>query len=105
MSHKESKKKSSKKRKTLMWEDIADQAYNRIARFASKFLIISSLGIVIGFIALVYASLSMIFFSAQLQDLNVVLGVFIGIGSIVASLVLLVWGLFWRRQAEKRTIF
>lgn len=105
MSHKEPKKKVSKKRKKITWTSIADQAYDRISWYASRFLIFSSVGIVIGFIALVYGILNMIFFAAQLQDLNVILGVFLGVGSIVASLVLLFWGLFWRRQAEKRTIF
>ena len=105
MSHKEPKKKASKKPKRVTWDSIADRAYERIAWYASRFLIFSSVGIVIGFIALVYGVLNMFFFSAQLQDLNVVLGVFIGIGSIVASIVLLAWGFFWRNQAEKRTIF
>ena len=105
MSHKEPKKKSAKKRKRVTWDYIADHAYSRIEWYASRFLIFSSVGIVIGFIALVYAVLNMFFLGAQIQDLNVILGVFIGIGSIVASIVLLIWGIFWRRQVEKRQLF
>lgn len=105
MSHKEPKGKAAKKRKRITWEHIADKAYGRIEWYASRFLILSSVGIVIGFIALVYAVLNMFFFSAQIQDLNVILGVFIGIGSMVASMVLLAWGIFWRRQVEKRRLF
>jgi len=102
---KESKKKTTKKHSKVTWDTIAEHSYGRIAWYASRFLIFSSIGIVIGFIALVYGVLNMFFFAAPLQDLNVILGVFIGIGSIVASVVILVWGLFWRRQAEKKRIF
>jgi len=105
MSHKEPKKKAAKKRRRVTWEHIADRAYTRIEWYASRFLILSSVGIVIGFIALVYAVLNMFFFGAHIQDLNVILGVFIGLGSIVASIVLLFWGIFWRRQVEKRQLF
>jgi hypothetical protein len=105
MSHKEQRKKPAKKRKRVTWDTIAERAYSRIEWYASRFLIFSSVGIVIGFIALVYAILNMFFFGSQIQDLNVILGVFLGIGSIVASIVLLVWGIFWRRQVEKRQLF
>ncbi|MEM2984959.1 MAG: hypothetical protein QXL24_07025, partial [Candidatus Jordarchaeaceae archaeon] len=40
-----------------------------------------------------------------LQETSVFLGVFIGIGAIVASLVLLAWGIFWRKIVDARSIF
>jgi hypothetical protein len=111
------KKKVKKpvKRAIPKWETITEQVYSRINWYATRFIIFSVVGIVVGFIALVYAILAMYFLDplqlilslnfSPLQDISVFLGVFIGVGAIAASLVLLAWGFFWRRKVDNRSIF
>ncbi|WXG41767.1 MAG: hypothetical protein WED07_13555 [Candidatus Freyarchaeum deiterrae] len=96
---------------------IADQVYNRIEWYATRFIIVSIVGVVIGVAAIIYGSLAYYFivanplaltiessFKTPFQDLSVFLGSFIGIGSLAASLVLWGWGIFWRRKVENRGI-
>jgi len=98
-------KRSTQKKKRIMWEQIQEQAYDRIQWYATRFVLFSTVGVVIGFIALVYATLMVFIFGSQLQDINVFLGVFVGVGAIAASIVLLIWGFFLRRRAETRSLF
>ncbi len=105
MANREGKTRESRTRKGPQWEDIAERAYDRLSWYATRFMIIGSIGVVIGFVAIVYAILSMVLFGSQLQDFNVFLGSFVGLGAIVASLVLIFWGFFWRRKVDQRTIF
>ena len=80
------KSRETKTRKGIQWEDIAEKAYERLSWYATRFMIIATVGVVIGVIALVYAALMMFLFGAELQDLNVFLGAFVGIGSIAINL-------------------
>ncbi|MEM3465914.1 MAG: hypothetical protein QXW47_06545 [Candidatus Jordarchaeales archaeon] len=135
---KESKEggKSTIQRKTKRpiprWEDIVEQVYGRIDWYATRFIIFSVVGMVVGVIGIIYGVLAYYFLvnplttinpvtvaicyeinpamiftlkTSGLQEISVFLGVFIGIGSIVASLVLLAWGIFWRRKVDARSIF
>ncbi len=94
-----------RKVKTVTWEDVTQKVYDRIEWYATRFIIMSTIGVVIGFIALVYGGIAYVFTPATLQDVSVFLAVFIGIGAIVASLILLAWGVFWRKKVEIRNIF
>lgn len=94
-----------RKVKTVTWEGITQRVYDRIEWYATRFIIISTVGVVIGFIALVYGGIAYVFTPATLQDASVFLAVFVGAGAIVASLILLAWGLFWRKKVEMRNIF
>jgi hypothetical protein len=94
-----------KKPKTVSWEAITQRVYDRIEWYATRFIILSTVGVVIGFIALVYGGIAYVFTPATLQDASVFLAVFVGIGAIVASLILLAWGVFWRRKVEAKNIF
>jgi hypothetical protein len=40
----------------------------------------------------------------QIVQISVFLGLFIGFGALVASIVLLLWGVFWRRRVENKKI-
>jgi len=120
------------KRTVPRWEDIAEQVYSRLNWYATRFIIFSVVGMVVGVAGLVYGVLAYYFLvnplttinpvtltiycqtnplliptlkSSGLQEVSVFLGVFVGVGSIVASLVLLTWGLFWRKKVENRSIF
>ncbi|GEM_PF-2523000 len=120
------------KRPVPRWEDIAERVYGRLNWYATRFIIFSVIGMVIGVTGLVYGILAYYFLvnplttlnpvtvvlyyqinpllistlkPSGLQETSVFLGVFIGIGAIVASLVLLVWGIFWRKIVDKRSIF
>ncbi len=62
-------------------------------------------GVVIGFIGLIYAGLMIIAFGIPLGNISVFLGVFIGLGALVVSMILLGWGSFWRRKVDNRNIF
>ena len=99
------KKEKKPKPKVDSWEKISNNVYGRIEWYATRFMLIGTIGVVIGFIGIVYAILNFIFLGSAIQDLNVILGVFIGVGALVASFVLLGWGIFWRKKAEERTIF
>jgi hypothetical protein len=115
MSKKEKEVKKPSKRPIPTWEDITDQVYSKIMWYATRFIILSIVGVVVGFIAIIYGILAMYFVgptmltlipnASPLQDFSVFLGVFIGVGAITASIVLLVWGLFWRRKVDNRSIF
>ncbi|MFW9975095.1 MAG: hypothetical protein ACFFDQ_07525 [Candidatus Thorarchaeota archaeon] len=94
-----------RKVKTVTWEDVTQKVYDRIEWYATRFIIMSTIGVVIGFIALVYGGIAYVFTSATLEDASVFLAVFVGVGAIVASLILLAWGLFWRKKVEIRNIF
>lgn len=94
-----------RKIKTVAWEDVTGKVYDRIEWYATRFIIISTVGVVIGFIALVYGGIAYVFTPASLQDASVFLAVFIGVGAIVASIILLAWGVFWRKKVETRSIF
>jgi hypothetical protein len=98
-------KKPKPKHKVDSWEHISNNVYGKIEWYATRFMLIGTIGVVIGFIGIVYALLNFVFFGSVIQDLNVILGVFIGLGALVASFVLLGWGIFWRKKAEEKTIF
>jgi hypothetical protein len=102
---KQEKTQKIKKPKTVSWEGVTERVYNRIEWYATRFIIMSTVGVVIGFIALVYGGMAYVFTSATLQDATVFLAVFVGVGAIVASIILLAWGVFWRRKVEDRSIF
>lgn len=120
------------KRPTPQWEDIAEQVYSKINWYATRFIIFSVVGMVVGVVGIVYGVLAYYFLvnplttlnpvtaaiyyqinpamiftlkTSGFQEISVFLGVFIGIGSIVASLVLLAWGVFWRKKVDARSIF
>jgi hypothetical protein len=99
------KVKQEKKPRVFTWETLRDHVYARIDFYATRFILISVIGIVVGFIALVYAIIDIAFLSGTLHDITFVLGVMIGVGAIVASLILLVWGMFWRRQVDREKLF
>ncbi|MHA3964263.1 MAG: hypothetical protein AM325_012085 [Candidatus Thorarchaeota archaeon SMTZ1-45] len=94
-----------RKVKTVTWEAVTQKVYDRIEWYATRFIIMSTVGVVIGFIALVYGGIAYVFTPATLQDASVFLAVFVGVGAVVASLILLAWGLFWRKKVEMRNIF
>jgi len=102
---KQEKPQKIKKPKTVSWENVTQKVYNRIEWYATRFIIISTVGVVIGFIALVYGGIAFVFTAATLQDASVFLAVFVGVGAIVASVILLAWGVFWRKKVEDRSIF
>jgi hypothetical protein len=102
---KQEKVQKIKKPKTVSWEGVTQKVYDRIEWYATRFIIISTIGVVIGFIALVYGGIAYVFTSATLQDATVFLAVFVGVGAIVASIILLAWGVFWRKKVETRSIF
>jgi hypothetical protein len=83
------------------WDEISDELYRRIEWYASKFITISVAGVVIGVIGIVYGIVSLVL---VIGALSVFLGLFVGLGALVASLVLLVWGVFWRRRVESKKI-
>ncbi|RDE10696.1 MAG: hypothetical protein C4K49_12715 [Candidatus Thorarchaeota archaeon] len=93
------------KRDIPTWEQITQNVYDRIEWYATRFIVISTVGVVIGFIALVYGALAVVYFEQNLQVASVFLAAFVGIGALVASAVLLVWGVFWRKKVETRSIF
>ena len=101
---KEKKEKPKKEKPLPSWQDIEDKVYNRIEFYATRFIIMSVIGVVIGVIGLVYGILNVIFLGTTFQDIFVALSVFIGVGAIVISIVLLVWGIFWRNKVEHRSI-
>ncbi len=102
---KQEKIQKIKKPKTVTWEGVTQKVYDRIEWYATRFIIISTVGVVIGFIALVYGGIAFVFTAATLQDASVFLAVFVGVGAIVASIILLAWGVFWRKKVETRSIF
>ncbi len=110
MSEKEQKKeakqqKKAQKRRIVSWEEVTGHVYDRIGYYASRFVLTSVYGVVIGFVVLVYGILNIIFFGIALEDLAVFVAVFIGLGFIVASLIILGWGIFWRKKVDNRSIF
>jgi hypothetical protein len=96
--------KGQTRKKPLTWEQIQNQVYEKIELYATRFIIFSLVGVVVGVVGLVYGILNMLFLQTHLQDLGVLISVFIGLGAIVVSAILLLWGLFWRGKAESRTI-
>jgi hypothetical protein len=93
-------------------DKVVEHVYSRLDWYATRFIYVSIVGVVVGVIAIVYAVLtyfSTSSFSLSLtsawQNIFVFLGIFIGIGALAASAVLLVWGMFWRRRVENRRIF
>jgi uncharacterized membrane protein len=102
---KQEKVQKIKKPKSVTWEGVTQKVYDRIEWYATRFIIISTVGVVIGFIALVYGGIAYVFTPATLQDASVFLAVFVGVGAIVASIILLAWGVFWRKKVETRSIF
>ena len=102
---KQEKIQKIKKPKTVTWEGVTMKVYDRIEWYATRFIIISTLGVVIGFIALVYGGIAYVFIGATLQETSVFLAVFVGVGAIVASVILLAWGVFWRKKVENHSIF
>jgi membrane associated rhomboid family serine protease len=119
---KQNKEKETKERRRPppSYEKITDEVYSRLQWYATRFIIISVIGMVIGVAGLIYGILSYYFLvdptqimltgiftgkTSGLQDLSVFLGIFVGIGAIAASLVLLTWGIFWRGKVENRSIF
>jgi hypothetical protein len=102
---KQEKVQKIKKPKTVNWENITQKVYDRIEWYATRFIIVSTVGVVVGFIELVYGGIAYVFTPATLQDASVFLAVFVGIGAIVASIILLAWGVFWRKKVETKSIF
>jgi hypothetical protein len=102
---KETKTKQKVKKPRPTYEQVTEHVYERIYWYATRFIITSVVGVVVGVIGLVYAGLMIIAFTLPLQDISVFLGVFIGVGALVVSLILLGWGSFWRRKVENRSIF
>lgn len=118
---KENKEKETKERRPPpSYEKITEQVYSRLQWYATRFIIISVIGMVVGVAGLIYGILSYYFLvdptqimltgiftgkTSGFQDLSVFLGIFIGIGAIAASLVLLTWGIFWRGKVENRSVF
>ena len=102
---KQEKKQKIKAPKTVSWEGVTKKVYDRIEWYATRFIIMSTVGVVIGFIALVYGGIAYVFTDATLQDATVFLAVFVGVGAIVASIILLAWGVFWRKRVENKSIF
>jgi len=97
--------KPKKARKPPTWAEITEFVYTQIGWYATRFIIFSTVGVVVGFIALVYMFLTMYIYANPLQDLSVFLGAFIGVGAIATSLILLALGAFWRRKVENQSIF
>ncbi len=107
--------KKPDKRPIPKWEDIIEEVYGSIQWYATRFILFSVVGIVVGFIAIVYGILAMYFSTpaqsiltfnySPLQNVSVFLGVFVGVGTIAVSLVLLSWGIFWRKKVDNRSIF
>lgn len=87
------------------WDEIESHVYERIYLYATRFIIFSVVGVVFGFISTIYGLLSFIFLGLPLQEITTFIALFIGVGAIAASLILLSWGLFWRKKVENRTIF
>jgi hypothetical protein len=102
---KQEKVQKIKKPKSVNWENITQKVYDRIEWYATRFIIVSTVGVVVGFIALVYGGIAYVFTPATLQDASVFLAVFVGVGAIVASIILLAWGVFWRKKVETKSIF
>ena len=102
---KESKPKQKVKKPTPTWEQVTNHVYERIYWYATRFIITSVVGVVVGVIGLVYAGLMTLALGFSLEDISVFLGVFIGMGALVVSLILLGWGGFWRKKVENRSIF
>ena len=101
---KEKQDKIKVKKPVPTWDQIQDKVYDSIEFYATRFIIISVIGVVIGMIGLIYGILNIVFLGTTFTDIFVALSVFIGVGAIVISLVLLIWGIFWRGKVEKRTI-
>ncbi|MEM2144756.1 MAG: hypothetical protein QW279_05310 [Candidatus Jordarchaeaceae archaeon] len=113
-------KEPKEKKPTPSYEKITEEVYGRLQWYATRFIIISVVGMVVGFAGLIYGILSYYFLvdptqlmltgiftgkTSGFQEVSVFLGIFIGIGAIAASLVLLTWGIFWRSKVENRSIF
>ena len=101
---KEKKDRAKPKKPLPTWEEVEDRVYERIEYYATRFIIMSVIGVVIGVIGLVYGILNVVFLGTTFQDIFVALSVFIGVGAIVISVVLLAWGMFWRAKVENKTI-
>ena len=102
---KEKKPKKSAKKPTPTWDEVAQHVYERIYWYATRFIIFSVVGVVIGVIGLVYSALMIIALGIPLGEISVFLGVFIGAGALVVSVILLGWGSFWRKKVDNRSIF
>jgi len=102
---KEKKPKKSAKKHTPTWDEVAQHVYERIYWYATRFIIFSVVGVVIGVIGLVYSALMIIALGIPLGEISVFLGVFIGAGALVVSVILLGWGSFWRKKVDNRSIF
>jgi len=98
-------KPKKEKRPIPSWEEIIDRVYSQIEWYATRFIILAVLGVVVGFIALIYGILNIYFLEGDVEDISAFLGLFVGIGALVASFVLLAWGRFWRKKVEEKTIF
>lgn len=85
------------------WEEVSTNLYQRIEWYASKFITYSVYGVVVGVIGVVYGFVSLALGSAASQ-ISTFLGLFIGFGALVASIILLLWGVFWRRRVENQKI-
>ena len=85
------------------WEEVNTNLYQRIEWYASKFITISVWGVVIGVIGVVYGALSLVL-GSSMSAVSVFLGFFVGFGALIASIVLLLWGVFWRRRVENKKI-
>lgn len=83
------------------WDEISGELYRRIEWYASKFITTSVVGVVIGVIGIIYGIVSLVL---NIGALSVFLGMFVGLGALVASIVLLLWGVFWRRRVENKKI-
>ncbi|MFX1563217.1 MAG: hypothetical protein ACFFDP_07910 [Promethearchaeota archaeon] len=102
---KETKSKQKVKKPRPTWEEVTEHVYERILWYSTRFILTSIVGVVVGVIGLVYAGLMIIALGVPLGNISVFLGVFIGVGALVVSLILLAWGGFWRKKVENRSIF
>ena len=98
-------KKPKAPKRIRTWDEVETHVYERIYLFATRFIIFSVIGVVFGFISTIYGLLSFIFLGLPLQEITTFVALFIGVGAMAASMILLAWGLFWRKKVENRTIF
>jgi uncharacterized membrane protein (DUF485 family) len=103
--HVKERQRAKKEPHLASWSAVRDHVYAQINFYATRFITIAVVGIVVGFIAIVYSAIALLFLSGRVTDITVALGVLIGVGAIVASLILLAWGTFWRRQVDKEKLF
>ena len=113
--NKASKEKPKEKRPRTRYEEITDQVYTKLEWYAKRFIIISIVGLIVGFYGLIYGIFAYYssvnplttilgFQMPPLQDLSVFSGAIVGIVSLALSLVLLGLAMFWRIQVGRHDV-